>query len=198
MINLNDVLDCKYLVLSVSGAHAGETEEGIFDRKIDDVQRIGKTFWLNRSQKARPDMVQSLCHQTKKTGSGCYCVFMEPSSKGGALPATSKEVAKSFSKDGLIWYNFPRGLGLVTGKIGRGAQALVLDQLEPVKPISHINLWDYADFTSESSPLKIIRGVSTVCAVKKDMCGHKDKMVSNRRRIVAVGRICDPFCVYLR
>ncbi len=198
MKSLLDILKSERLVISVMGPHAGETEKEIFDRKIGDIERTGKTFWLNRSQKARPVIIQRLCNEAKKEGNDCYCVFIEPSSKGGALPATSQEFAKTFSKDGSIWYSFPSGIGPVTGKIGSGAQALVFDHLELAKATSFINLWDYADFTNENLPLKIILGVSTLCAIKKDMHNHKDKMISNRRRIIAVGRICDPSCVYLR
>ena len=198
MANLDELLNSKYLVISVMGPHAGESEKEIFNRKIGDVKRAGKTFWLNRSQKGRPAMVQKLCSEAKGEGSDCYCIFIEPSSKGGALPAESQESAESFSKDGLNWYSFPSGVGPVTGKIGKGTQALVFDQLELAKSIGFINLWDYADFTNENLPLKIILGVSTLCAIKKDMHSHIDKMASNRRRIIAVGRICEPSCVYLR
>ena len=180
------------------GPHAGESEKRIFDRKIADIDKVGKTFWLNRSQKARPIMVQRLCQEAKDNGQDCYCLFIEPSSKGGALPASSQETARIYSIDGTVWQSFPDWLGPVTGKIGGGSQALVFDELELAKSMSRINLWDYADFTNSTLPLKIILGVSTLCAIRKDMSSHKDKMTSNRRRIIAVGRICEPCCVYLR
>jgi hypothetical protein len=193
-----DVLNNKYLVISVMGPHASESEREIFGRKIEDITRIGKTFWLNRSQKARPDMVQRLCKEANKAEEDCYCIFIEPSAKGGASPATTDTSAKSYSEDGTVWYDLPSKLSPVTGKIGSGAQALVFDQLQLANAMCIANLWDYADFMCQSLPLKIIRGVSTVCAVKKDMHSHKGKMISNRRRIVAIGRICDPSCVYLK
>lgn len=198
MNGLQEILNSKYVVISVMGPHAGESVKGIFDRKIGDIEKTGKTFWLNRSQKARPSMVQKLCHEARNEGCDCYCIFIEPSSKGGALPASTQETARSYSKDSTVWLSFPNGLGPVTGKIGGGSQALVFDQLELAKSISYVNLWDYADFTNENLPLKIILGVSTLCAIKKDMRSHKDKMTSNQRRIVATGRICEPYCVYLR
>ena len=36
----------QYCLLSVMGPHAGETPEVIFERKINDIKNIGKTFWL--------------------------------------------------------------------------------------------------------------------------------------------------------
>jgi hypothetical protein len=198
MKSLGEVLENKFLVVSVMGPHAGESEKDIFDRKIADIGRTGVTFWLNRSQKGRPNMVQKLCSEAESEGSDSYCIFIEPSSKGGALPAASQETAHSFSKDGLAWHSFPNGVGPVTGKVGKGAQALVFDELRIAESICSVNLWNYADYINQSLPMKIILGVSTLCAIKKDMRNHIDRIKSNHRRIIALGRICEPYCVYLR
>jgi hypothetical protein len=198
MENLDDILNNKYLVISVMGPHAGESEIEIFERKIEDINRIGRTFWLIRSHGAKPLMVQRLLGEAGKERANCYCVFLAPSSQGGAVPALTSDSARSYSKDVLIWHNLPSGLGPVTGRIDSGAHALVFDQLELVRSISYLDLWDYADFFNQRLPVKIFQGASTVCAIRKDMSSHRDRMKSNHRRITAIGRICDPFCVYLR
>ena len=143
-------------------------------------------------------MVQRLCKEARKAEEDCYCIFIEPSAKGGAIPATTDASAKMYSEDGTIWHDLPSKLSPVTGKIGSGAQALVFDQLQLADVLCFVNLWNYADFVYQDLPLKIILGVSTVCAVRKDMHSHKDRIISNRRRIIAVGRICHPSCVYLK
>jgi hypothetical protein len=208
MGNLGDALGSRYLVISVMGPHAGESERAIFERKINDVHRIGRTFWLINSHRAEPPMVQRLLSEAKKERANCYCVFIAPSSQGGAVHASTSDSAKSYSKDGLIWHNLPSGLSPVTGRINRKTCALVFDQLELTHSNSYLDLWNYADFFNQDLPIsgsrhlprgkKFIQGFSTVCAIKKDMSSHKDRMKSNHRRITAIGRICDPYCVYLR
>jgi hypothetical protein len=47
-------------------------------------------------------------------------------------------------------------------------------------------------------PIKFILGCSTVCAIKKDMAYHSDKMKSRHRVIVAVARLAEPYCVWVR
>ena len=48
-------------VMSVMGDHAGEGADEIFNRKKSDINRLGKTFWLIRSSKARPAQVRGMC-----------------------------------------------------------------------------------------------------------------------------------------
>ena len=56
----------KFIVISIMGPHAGESEDEIFQRKIDDISKIGLTFWLIRSHQAKPNMVQEICQSAKK------------------------------------------------------------------------------------------------------------------------------------
>jgi hypothetical protein len=203
MENLDDILSNKYFVISVMGPYAGESERAIFERKIDDIHRIGRTFWLIRSHRAKPLMVQRLLGEAGKERASCYCVFIEPSSQGGAVHAVTSESARSYSKDGSVWHNLPSGLSPVTGTINSRAHALVFDQLELVCSISYLDLWNYADFFDQDLPIsgsrhllhgkKFIQGFSTVCAIKKDMSSHKDRIKSSHRRLTAIGRICGPF-----
>ncbi len=51
----------KYIILSVIGTSAGEKIEGILKRKIDDINKIGFTFWVYKSNQASPKTVQNFC-----------------------------------------------------------------------------------------------------------------------------------------
>jgi hypothetical protein len=61
-----------------------------------------------------------------------------------------------------------------------------------------LDLWGYADGADPDKPLKFILGLSTACAVRKDMSTHPERMKSRYRRIVAVARLAEPFCVWVR
>ena len=193
MINISDI---EYVDISVMGPHAGESEKEIFNLKIQDIHNIGLTFWLIKSHRAKPKMVQELCLKANAENTESYCVFIEASSKGGAVATKLASSAKSYSKDNLTWDVLPRGLSPVTGKIDKSAYALVFNRLKLVNDV--IDLWRYADFFDQNNPIKIIRGASTICAIKKDMSNHASKIKSRYRRVIAIGKLCEPFCVYLR
>jgi hypothetical protein len=40
------------------GPHAGESNEQIFSRKIQDITNTGLTYWFQSSNKANPSVVQ--------------------------------------------------------------------------------------------------------------------------------------------
>lgn len=191
-----DLSHIEYVVISVMGPHAGESEKEIFKRKIQDIHDVGLTFWLMKSHQAKPGMVQHLCLEADAANTESYCVFVEASSKGGAIATKTASSAKNYSKDNLTWVALPQGLSPVTGKINGYAYALVFDQLELVN--HSIDLWSYADFFNRKNPLKIIRGASTICAIKKDMSNHTGRIKSRYRRVIAVGKLHEPFCAYLR
>lgn len=190
------ILEWQFAVLSVIGPHAGESENEIFNRKIQDIKNIGRTFWLMKSFKAKPPMVQELCQKAKGKDERAYCIFIEASSKGGALPTKTATYAISSSKDNTTWENLPDDLSPVTGKMDGQAYALVFDELEIVDDV--MDLWNYANFFNEEEPIRIIQGASTICASKKDMQCHSKRMISRYRRIMAIGRLYFPYCVYLR
>lgn len=193
---LDNLLKNQFMVISVMGPHAGELENDIFNRKINDIDNIQKTFWLIRSNKAKPNMVQQLCSTAITKGMTPYCIFIKASTEKGAVATKTSAFAKSYSVDGSTWVPLPKELGPVTGKIDAFAYALVFDRLGLAN--STIDLWDYADFFNQDSPIKIMQGASSICAIKKDMKMHTSKIKSRYRRILAVGKLSEPFCVYLR
>jgi len=189
---IDDALSADRCVISVMGAHAGESVEIIFKRKMDDINRLNLTFWLVKSPKAKPSLVQKLC-----TAGPSYAIFIEPSSKGGARPTEINQKATEYSEDGNVWQSLPYGLGPVTGKIATRAYALVFDKLE-TNPGAILDLWRYADYENSQMPIKLILGCSTISAVKKDMSIHSEKPHSRYRRIVAVARLAKPYSVLLK
>jgi len=187
----------QYAVLTVMGPHAGEDSDVIFSRKIADIRAVGRTFWLIRSHKAKPDMVQRLCSTAFRQWFTPLCLFLEPSSPGGAAPTKTSSAATNYSSDGTEWRTLPQGIGPVTGQITRGACALVFDQLS-VTESQVIDLWHYTDFFDQAQPVKIRQGASTVCVVRQDTRTHLDRMKSHLRRVMGIGRLTEPFAVWLK
>lgn len=189
---LESALKCPKCMVSVMGDHAGEVVVEIFKRKKADIERLGLTFWLMRSPKARPPQVQKLSKTVP-----IYTIFITPATKGGARPTTEEVAAREFTSDGKIWHQFPCGLSPVTGKLDSSVTALVFDMISTdVRGI--LDLWNYADAKDINNPLKFILGCSTVCAVRKDTKSHAERMKSRYREIVAVARLANPYCVWVR
>jgi len=156
------------------------------------IKQTGKTFWLMRSPKARPTDVQNLCKF-----SPAYTIFVEPAQKGSSRPTTNNKKAREYSSDKKIWYQLPKRVSPVTGKIDSNATALVFDMMTTTVS-GTIDLWKYSDFSDEDKPLKTIQGCSTVCVIQKDMSMHPDRMKDGDRGIVAVAKLTEPYCVWLR
>jgi len=192
MTILETAQECPECVISVMGDHAGEDSNTIFARKKADIDRKGTTFWLVRSPKARPPQVQKICKSVLS-----YTIFIEPATKGGARPTIKEDAAKEYSKDGLLWHQLPKGLSPVTGKLDIVATALVFDKIK-TDVYGTLDLWEYAEAFDIHKPLRFILGCSTVCAVQKNMKSNSQKMKSRYRKILAVARLAEPYCVWLR
>jgi hypothetical protein len=192
MNELENALASPHCIISVMGSHAGECADVIFDRKKSDILAAGMAFWLIRSPKARPAHVQKMC----STSPG-YTIFVEPSTKGGARPTIESKPAKEFSHDRIIWQRLPIGIGPVTGKLDRGATALVFETLT-TSIGGVLDLWNYSEYSDISRPLKFTLGCSTICSVRKESEAHIERMKSRYRGIVAVARMKEPFCVWVR
>lgn len=190
---LDEALLARNCVISVMGAHAGEDASAIFSRKIGDCSEVGHTFWVAKSANARPAQVQAICR-----GSKGYVIFVEPATPGGARPTKESDSATEYSPDRVTWLPLPTGIGPVTGQMNDSATALVFDQLTIDVDNRTLDLWGYADGADSDKPLKFILGLSTVCAIRKDMSAHTSRMKSRHRRIVAVARLAEPYCVWVR
>lgn len=163
MTLLETALACPRCIISVMGDHAGEGVDEIFERKIVDIERTGRTFWLMKSPKARPAQVHKICRPTP-----AYTIFVEPATKGGARPTTRDDAAREYSGDGNMWHRLPECISPVTGKLDSGAAALIFDMMTTVVR-GTIDLCGYGDFSVPQKSLKFILGCSTACAIQKDM-----------------------------
>ena len=179
-------------IVSVMGPHAQEDADAIFARKRADVGRVGVTFWLMRSPKARPPQVSALCRH-----SPVFALFVAPATPGGARPTTKGDPATEYSCDRGSWHPLPDGMSPVTGKLDTCAAALVFDMLT-TDVHTTLDLWGYADASVPASPLRFKLGCSTVCALQADMGLHPNRMKSRYRPIVALARLTHPYCVWLR
>ena len=179
-------------IISVMGDHAGESESKIFRRKMVDIATVGQTFWLARSYKSRPDSVKKM-----NFGGEGYVIFIAPSEPGGAAPTKTSDRVTEYSVNRKKWIVLSPGLGPVTGKLGDTCFALVFDKLELVSDCQ-IDIWTYAEFKSPDVPLKFKLGCSTICAIRKDMSGNAARMKRQFRSVVAVARLADPHCVWVR
>jgi hypothetical protein len=192
MASLSVALEHPRCIVSVMGGHAGEDAHAIFARKKADVARVGVTYWLMRSPKARPPQVSELC-QT----SPAYALFVAPATHGGARPTTKEDAATEYSSDRHSWLRLPDGISPVTGKLDACAAALVFDMLT-TEVSATLDLWNYGEAAPIATPLRFKLGCSTVCAVRTDMTLHPSRMKSRYRAIVAVARLTYPYCVWLR
>jgi len=153
---LDEALLARKCVISVMGAHAGADPAAIFSRKIGDCRKVGRTFWVARSAKARPARLQALC-----SASNGYVVFVEPAAPGGARATKESPSATGYSRDRAAWLPLPSGIGPVTGQMDDSAVALVFDQFTTDADNRTLDLWGYADDTDSDQPLKFILGLST-------------------------------------
>jgi hypothetical protein len=187
----------EYSLFGVMGPHAGESSEAIFARKIADVQNTGRTFWVVRSHKARPNMIQTVGASAADNSRHPLCAFLAPSSPGGAVPTKTASAAVECSADRQSWEAMPTGITPVTGQMTPSTCALVFDQLRLLTS-AVVDLWQYADFFAPHSPVKIRQGASTLGVVSRDTSAHPDRMKSHLRQVIAVGRLVHPFAVWLR
>jgi hypothetical protein len=91
---IEEALSSPRCIISVIGDHAGEGVTTIFHRKLQDITKIHRTFWLVKSHKAKPPSVQKVCSLNP-----AYVIFIESAAKGGARPAITDNKATAFSKD---------------------------------------------------------------------------------------------------
>jgi hypothetical protein len=191
---LHDARLSDRVLFSVMGPHANETVSDIFVRKIEDIARVGHTYWLHRSWKAKPDHVQMFCN-----GTPLFVLFLNPSAKGGARETIETQVATHFSSDAHEWFSMPAGLSAVTGKMNM-AHAFKFDVLIEATPSDYptIDLWKYRECGAGNMPVRFKLGASTLCAERGDTSLSSNRMTSHQREIVAIGRLCSPFSVWLR
>jgi len=179
------------------GSHAGEDSDAIFTRKIADIRSVGRTFWVVRSHKAKPDMIQTIGATVCNLSRDPLCAFLAPSSPGGAVPTKTSSAAAEYSANRSEWKTLPSGITPVTGQMTPSTCALVFDQL-CLRASAVVDLWQYADFFDLKQPVRIRQGASTLGVTHAETSKHPDRMKSHLREVIAVGRLVHPFAVWLK
>lgn len=202
MNNSNDLvaeaLATSYVILSVMGPHAGEDEATIYARKIMEIEDEGFSLWVHSSSSARPEAVKRLCRRATDADETPYCIFIEPSSPGGAQPTTKDRRASEYSGDKIHWQQVPSGIN-PTGNIGNSKTvAIVLSNLCMVEDFINIDLWDYSAFEMPGKALRIAQGASSLCAEKIQSAQDEHRIKSNNRRVTAIGSLIKPYSAWLR
>ena len=193
---MKDFLKQKYVVISVIGPHAGESEGKIFKRKKREIKDTGKSFWLHKSYNAKPDVVQDISKEALKKGNTPLCIFIQASSKKGAQPTKQADRMREFSVDRKNWKKVPSGI-LVTGS-SKNSFIMVFNELDIIERKEFLNLWDYSLFGASEKAVKMALGASTVCCLKESSKDDQNKMKSNLRKVVAVGELTYPFAAWVR
>jgi len=193
-----EIQKLKYVVISVIGSHAGEPLEEIFLRKITDITRTGKTFWIINSTKASLKLINQMKKTALKENKDIFCIFIEPSQKGGSADTKLSEPAKEYSEDKQIWQSFDEKTSPVTGKMTTNSYAMVFEKISLIESELKLNLWDYADFDNQNEPIKLNQFRSSFCGIQKNMFDNPNKMKSNLRKIVAVAKLYSVGAIWLR
>lgn len=184
------MLSADRVVLSVMGPHANEDESAIFARKISDIAATGQTLWLCQSPPARPDRAQAFFKDSGEI------LFLAPATTGGARPTTSAEQMTEFSTDKSRWEAIP-AMSPVTGRRIASAYAFVLESLVLCEASASVDLWQYAAGIGDD-PVRFKLGVSTLLARKCDTSEQEGRLKSRMRRVIAVGRLVEPYAVWVR
>ncbi len=193
-----DALASEYVILSVMGPHAGEDEAAIYTRKMKEIEDEGFSLWVHSSTAARPEAVKRLCRRAADAHVTPYCLFIEPSSPGGAQPTANDRRAAEYSADKIHWQKVPPGIN-PTGNIGsKRTVALVFDGMWIVEGRVEVDLWDYSVFESPGEALRIAQGISTICAQKVPSIQDEKRLKSHVRRVTAIGRLKEPYSAWLR
>jgi hypothetical protein len=187
-------------IITIIGPHAGETEDKILSRKVSDIEKADKTFWLIKeiSDKTLKE-VQEFCENSE---SEVKIYFISPATPKGARDTKDKTVNKEYF-DGDNWKKIPEGISPVTGK----GYAFILKKLEMQdnSPKENFELFtqtkiDINEYAKESAlePIKFSQKTSTILAIKEDMTSHPNKNISNIRTVWAVGTLEKPYYVKVR
>ena len=188
MININEVLQKNKCIISIVGSHAGESIVEIYNRKIEDINKVGKTFWMLSCNNSVFEDINKICDDE------IYVFFIKSSSNNGAKPTIIKNKASGYEYNNKHFL-FPNNLSPVTGNINQNSVALVMDELitfnEITAPI--IDLWRYSD--TNKKPLSFTLGNSTLPCFLNEI--YTKGMKSRYRVISAIGHLTHPFCVKL-
>jgi hypothetical protein len=116
--------NAQHEIVSVMGPHAGESEDFIFERKTREVADTGRFFWVHRSPNAKPERVKSLCRKAGSEGKRVYCIFIEPSARGGGSLLRKSSWPPAIPRMEAAGSRCPRGSGRPATSAGRDGHGL--------------------------------------------------------------------------
>lgn len=187
---INQAIDAEYVFVSVMGPHAQENENEIFSRKIDDVNKSGKSFWVSKINK---NFVEECRYKLKgKTG---YLLLVESSNNGkSAVDTKVSESATQYSNDKVNWKDIDWEISPVTGNLGKGATAYYFNGIELCNELIDLNLYGEE---CDDCGVKFTQGRTNVFA-KRYKIRRKEGMKSSKRKVVAVLRLIEPYVVWVK
>jgi len=175
------------VILSVMGPHAGESEDFIFNRKVEEIKREGYTFWVHHSVSADPITVRSFIW-------GCnnpIILFLAPSAKGGAKDTKSLNYATKYSLDKINWLEVPKDIK--ASGVNKGAYAFVIKNIELNPLIKEVDLSKYTVSDWNEEP-RFMQGRGSLCCKINNFPRVKTRI----RKVVASAVLCNPYSVYLK
>ncbi|KRX08967.1 hypothetical protein PPERSA_08170 [Pseudocohnilembus persalinus] len=198
--------------LHIMGPHAGEGEKSIWQRKLQDIQLNGFTFWITKCIQCKQNQVADFIQKSKLKNAKKehhYVLFLAPSTKGGAKDTKTAQIATHFAQipvfqdqsliekkliqgddKSLIWKQVPITNSDCSGLINKNTMALVFDEIQQFgQNEKFINLWDYGEFKNKAMPIKFHLGKTIAFSVLNDTSKHQEKSKSNIRQVVAIGRL---------
>jgi len=175
-------------VISVIGGHALESMDAILQRKELDIQIVGFTLWVFRSNLFT--FARSLDF-SKKHNNDVQLYLIAPATNKYDKNTKDANQANMYY-DGVRKVALPKELSPVTGSLrGNGATAFILKSLTASN--EKLDLNDYSNYFSTRTPLKFNQSGSTALAIPDDMHNHKDRVKSNIRNVIAKGTLGSPF-----
>jgi hypothetical protein len=175
--------DERVIIVVMAEGHGNRTQAQILAEKQQDICTLGRTYWYGRATTIYPlDM----------RGREPLQVYIIEQAKPHPGDQSTFDTFTRWSLDNRTWQLFPSQLNPVTGSARGVVWAMVLDQLEPQED-QFLDLWHYSD--QEGSAIRFSQSEYAVYA--RMTPSQEQGMVSHIRRIIAVGRLCDPNIVYI-
>lgn len=166
------------------GFHAGEEWESVIERKLAEIASAGVAFWGYGG---------SACHPTRQVQP--FARKFAPDVSVAMLPTSSRPVspslrAEEMSEDGSHWERLPPGV------IIRGSKwALVLDDLRLCEKTVDLGQYEVGVGRSAGKPAAAyLRGQSDKACLRRAKITRRP----DRRQVVVLGHLAEPWAVFLR
>lgn len=182
----------QHFIFMKVGNHAGESFEQIIERKRQEIEIAGRSFWgyggntLHPTKHAQPFARMHIKEQ------GNIYLFMEPMDSK-ADPAILQ--AKQFSVDGQKWESIPDGI-----KVTGSRYALVLDEILPEDLTFPVDDYSVGIGPSQGRVAsEYIKGrVDKGCFTRRSKPITMPTESRNTRHIGFVANLTEPFSVFLK